>query len=77
MERAGSLDGLAAKQYAPYFSTKPQEAPLNKDNAYGYGLPAMGSMLGQVAQVDTSQGGRRCFPMIMMMSLMAGLMGGA
>ena len=66
----------AAKQYAPYFSTKPAEAPVNKDNNYGYGLPAMGSMLGQVAQVDTSQGGTEMFPMIMMMSLMAGLMGG-
>jgi serine protease AprX len=50
---------------------------VNKDNAYGYGLPAMGSMLGQVAQVNTSQGGTEMFPIIMMMSLMAGLMGGA
>ena len=66
----------AAKQYAPYFSTKPQEAPLNKDNAYGYGLPAMGSMLGQVAQVSTPSSGTEMFPMIMLMSLMAGLMGG-
>ena len=66
----------AAKQYAPYYSTKPQEAPLNKDNAYGYGLPAMGSMLGQVAQVNTAPAGSEMFPMMMLMSLMAGLMGG-
>jgi len=66
----------AAKQYAPYYSTKPQEAPLNKDNAYGYGLPAMGSMLGQVAQVNTAPAGSEMFPMMMLMSLIAGLMGG-
>lgn len=38
-----------ARQFAPYFSTKPPDAPLNKDNAYGYGLPAMGTMLSQVS----------------------------
>jgi len=41
-----------ARQFAPYFSTKPQSAPVNKDNTYGFGLPAMGTMLGQVAQVN-------------------------
>jgi serine protease AprX len=66
----------AAKQYAPYFSTKPAEAPVNKDNAYGYGLPAMGSMLGQVAQVNNTPAGTEMFPMMMLMGLMAGLMGG-
>jgi serine protease AprX len=66
-----------ARQYAPYFSTKPSDAPLNKDNAYGYGLPAMGTMLGQVAQVSTpSQGGLEMFPMIMMMAMLSGMMGG-
>ncbi len=66
-----------ARQYAPYFSTKPADAPLNKDNAYGYGLPAMGTMLGQVAQVSTpSQGGLEAFPMIMMMAILSGMMGG-
>jgi serine protease AprX len=66
----------AAKQYAPYFSTKPVDAPVNKDNAYGYGLPAMGSMLGQVAQVNATPAGTEMFPMMMLMGLMAGLMGG-
>ena len=66
-----------ARQYAPYFSTKPSDAPLNKDNAYGYGLPAMGTMLGQVAQVSTpSQGGLEMFPMIMMMAMLSALKGG-
>jgi serine protease AprX len=66
-----------ARQFAPYFSTKPSDAPLNKDNAYGYGLPAMGTMLGQVAQVSVpSQGGLEMFPMVMMMAMISGMMGG-
>lgn len=66
-----------ARQYAPYFSTKPSEAPLNKDNAYGYGLPAMGTMLGEVAQVSSSSsGGMEMLPMVMMMALMSALTGG-
>jgi serine protease AprX len=65
-----------ARQYAQYFSTKPREAPLNKDNTYGYGLPAMGSMLGQMAQTSSTPAGTEMFPMMMLMGLMAGLMGG-
>ncbi len=63
-----------ARELAQYFSTKPQDAPVNKDNAYGYGLPAMGTMLGQVAQVNApSQGTTEMFPMIMMMAMMASM----
>ena len=63
-----------ARELAQYFSAKPQDAPVNKDNAYGYGLPAMGTMLGQVAQVNTpSQGTTEMFPMIMMMAMMASM----
>lgn len=66
-----------ARELAPYFSTKPSDAPVNKDNAYGYGLPAMGSMLGQVTQVNAStQGVTEMFPMIMMMTMMASIVGG-
>jgi serine protease AprX len=66
-----------SKELAPYFSTKPQDAPVKKDNAYGYGLPAMGTMLGQVAQVRTPmQETMEMFPVIMMMGLMAGIVGG-
>lgn len=65
-----------AREVAPYFSTKPQDAPLNKDNTYGYGLPAMGAMLGQVAQVNTSSSGNTdAFQMIMAMMMMAGVIG--
>ncbi len=66
-----------ARQFGPYFSTKPSDAPLNKDNAYGYGLPAMGTMLGQIAQVSSpSQGGLEMFPMVMMMAMMSAITGG-
>ncbi|MDD5501529.1 MAG: S8 family serine peptidase [Candidatus Omnitrophica bacterium] len=65
-----------ARDFAPYFSAKPKEAPVNKDNTYGYGLPAMGSMLGQVSQVNTSdQQMTEAFPMIMMMAMMASMVG--
>ena len=66
-----------ARQFAPYFSTKPPDAPLNKDNAYGYGLPAMGTMLGQMTEVNQpTQGGLEMFPMVMMMAMMSALTGG-
>ncbi|RAL70056.1 peptidase S8 and S53, subtilisin, kexin, sedolisin [Dehalococcoides mccartyi] len=66
-----------AREVGQYFSTKPQDAPLNKDNTYGYGLPAMGTMLGQMGSVNqSSQGGMEMFPMVMMMAMMSGLMGG-
>jgi len=65
-----------ARELAPYFSTKPPDAAVKKDNVYGYGLPAMGTMLGQVAQVTAPTQGMEIFPMIMMMAMMAGMAGG-
>jgi serine protease AprX len=67
-----------AREVAPYFCTKPAEAAINKDNSYGFGLPAMGSMLGQMTQVSATpaQAGMDMFPMIMMMAMMAGMAGG-
>jgi len=65
-----------ARDFAPYFSAKPREAPVNKDNTYGYGLPAMGSMLGQVAHVNTpDQQMTEAFPMLMMMAMMTSMLG--
>ncbi len=69
---------VQARQVAPYFCTKPQDAAVNKDNTYGFGLPAMGSMLGQVAQAGVStptQQSMQMFPMLMMMGLMSGMVG--
>jgi len=69
---------VQARDFALYFSTKPSDSPVNKDNAYGYGLPAMGTMLGQMTQVSApAQGGLEMFPAIMLMSLMARMVGGA
>jgi len=66
-----------AREVAPYFSTKPPDAAVQKDNTYGYGLPAMGSMLGQMTQVATpAQGAMETFPMIMMMAMIASMAGG-
>ncbi|AQU05308.1 peptidase S8 [Dehalococcoides mccartyi] len=66
-----------ARQFAPYFSTKPVDAPIKKDNAYGYGLPAMGVMLSQVAQTSApADDMTSAMSMFMMMSMMAGIVGG-
>jgi serine protease AprX len=66
-----------ARQVAPYFSTKPAEAPVKKDNAYGFGLPAMGTMLGQMGQVSVPTNDMTsAMNMIMMMTMMAGMTGG-
>lgn len=35
----------AARGFAPYFSVKPADAPANKDNTYGYGLPGVTFMV--------------------------------
>ena len=68
---------VQARQVAPYFCTKPQDAAINKDNNYGFGLPAMGTMLGQMAPVTTpTQQMMEPFPVLMMMSMMASMMGG-
>jgi len=65
-----------ARDVAQYFCTKPQDAPINKDNAYGYGLPAMSSMLGQMTQTNTPlQDSTQVFPFILMMGLMTGMVG--
>jgi len=45
----------AAREFAPYFCVKPADAPLKKGNTYGYGLPAMGTMLGQIAAVASPE----------------------
>jgi len=66
-----------AREYALYFSTKPQDAPLKKDNAYGFGLPAMGAMLGQVAEVQSPAGDMTgMMNMMVMMTTMMGMMQG-
>jgi serine protease AprX len=65
------------RELAPYFCTKPQDAAVKKDNAYGFGLPAMGTMLGQLAPARRPEEEMMgMFPMVMMMGLMTGMVGG-
>ncbi len=68
---------VQARQVATYFCTKPQDAAVNKDNSYGFGLPAMGTMLGQLTAAKTpTQQMMETFPMFMMMTMMTAMMGG-
>jgi serine protease AprX len=65
-----------ARQVAQSFCTKPQDAPVNKDNSYGYGLPAMGSMLGQMTQSTSPlQDTMQVFSPMIGIALMAGMIG--
>ena len=74
---AWSFRWTEARQFAPYFSTKPADAPVKKDNAYGFGLPAMGTMLGQVSQVSApADDMTSAMNMLMMMTMMTGMAGG-
>jgi len=74
---AWSFRWTEARQLAPYFSTKPANAPVKKDNAYGFGLPAMGTMLGQVSQVSApADDMTSAMNMLMMMTMMTGMTGG-
>ena len=74
---AWSFRWTEARQLAPYFSTKPADAPVKKDNAYGFGLPAMGTMLGQVSQVSApADDMTSAMNMLMMMTMMTGMAGG-
>lgn len=66
-----------AKQVSPYFCTKPPGAAVNKDNAYGFGLPAIGSMLGQVAELEPPSGdSTAAMSVLMMATAMIGMMKG-
>ncbi len=65
---------VQARQVAPYFCTKPRDAAVNKDNDYGFGLPAMGSMVSQMAPATTpAQQMMESFPVMLMMGMMAGM----
>ena len=67
----------AVKEFAPYFCAKPVDTPVKKDNAYGYGLPAMSTLVGQIAParlpMDQTM---EMFPMVMLVGMMGQMMGG-
>ena len=67
----------AIREFAPYISVKPEDASLKKDNAYGYGLPAMSAMLGEIGgAAEPAADVTQMFPMVMMMSMIQQMMGG-
>jgi len=60
-----------AREFAPYYCTKPEDAPVKKDNAYGYGLPAMSAMVSQMAPAPSPmQQTMEVFPMLMIIGMM-------
>lgn len=68
----------SARELAPYFCTKPLSAAVNKDNTYGFGLPAMGTMLSQMAAPAAAAPtqGLEMFPVLMMFGMMSSFMRG-
>jgi serine protease AprX len=61
-----------ARQLAPYYCLKPEDAPVNKDHDYGYGLPAVGTMVGRLATPTTPTNISNVItPMMLMMIIMS------
>jgi len=56
---------------------KPEGVQVAKDNSYGYGIPAMGSMINQLVRpVSPVSGLLEMMPTIMMVGMMPGMMAG-
>ena len=58
-----------AKEFAPFFSIRPPHAPMMKGNTYGYGMPAMSTMIRQIARPEPAFDPAGMLPMLMMMGL--------
>lgn len=70
-----SFRWTSIREFAPYISVKPEDAPLKKDNAYGYGLPGMSAMLGEIGGTGQPAGDvTQMLPMVMMMAMMQGVL---
>jgi len=64
-------------QYAAAYCIKPEDTPLDKDNTYGYGLPAVGSMVKQVMRPTAPTTAiSEMMPIMMLMIMMPAMMGG-
>lgn len=65
-------------QYAAAYCVKPEGAPIQKDNSYGYGVPALGNMVTQLMRPASPVGGvMQMMPVMMMMGMIPAMMGGA
>ena len=63
-----------AREFALYFCTKPPNAALKKDNAYGFGLPAVGAMLGAMETARRPEEEMMAMlPMMIMLGMMRGV----
>lgn len=64
-------------QYPRAYFVKPRDAPIDKDNSYGYGIPALGSMVQQVMRPTSPISSlQTMLPAMMMMVMMTGMMKG-
>jgi len=61
-----------ARQLAPYYCLKPEDAPTRQDHDYGYGLPAVGTMVSRIGapRVTTDISGM-ITPLMLLMMIMS------
>jgi len=63
-----------ARELAPYYCLRPEDAPVGKGNTYGYGLPAVGTMVGRLAAARPVLDIENMMAPIIMMIMMIGVM---
>ncbi len=64
-------------QYAAVYCIKPEDAPIDKDNTYGYGIPAVGNMVKQVMRPSgPTTAITDMMPAMILMMMMPMMMGG-
>jgi len=63
-----------AREFAPYYCLKPEDAPVGKGNTYGYGLPAVGTMVGRLAAARPAFDVEAILGPMIMMVMMIGIM---
>lgn len=63
-----------ARKLAPYYCLKPEDAPVKKGNTYGYGLPAVGTMVGRLAAARPAVDIEAMLGPMIMMVMMIGMM---
>lgn len=63
-----------ARQFAPYYCLKPEDAPAKKGNTYGYGLPAVGTMVNRLAEARPAIDIEAILGPMIMMVMIVGMM---
>lgn len=63
-----------ARELAPYYCLKPEDAPANKDHDYGYGLPAVGTMVGRLSAPPAALDVNTIMTPMMLMMVIASMM---